>query len=82
MSSCEVDHPRHKRAPGRAAILAYLLRNAKLIGKDEAGRSVISLSVDDWLMDQLVTANSAAGRGHGAARSAPEATIVESARAA
>jgi hypothetical protein len=61
MSTRKVPNPGAKRGPGGAAILAYVLRNATLIGRDEAGRNVISLSIDDWLMAHLVAARAVAG---------------------
>jgi hypothetical protein len=82
MPTGKLANPGPNRSSGQAAVLAYLLQNAKLIGRDEIGRSVISLSVDDWLMDQLVAARTVGDRDHRAARSAPEVSILESAQAA
>jgi hypothetical protein len=55
--------------PDQAAILSYILQGAKLIGRDEDGHSVISLTVDDWLQEQLVAARAGVratgtSRGH------------------
>jgi hypothetical protein len=36
-----------------SGILKYLLQHATLIGRDAVGRSVISLPLNDWLLDQL-----------------------------
>ncbi|HEX2336856.1 MAG TPA: hypothetical protein VHI72_10305 [Hyphomicrobiaceae bacterium] len=38
-----------------SGILSYLLQHATLIGRDAVGRSIISLPLNDWLLDQLAT---------------------------
>ena len=81
MSTRKVPNPGAKRASGRAAILAYVLGNAKLIGRDEAGRNVISLSIDDWLMAQLVAARAMASPANCTAQFVPEVSAVESVQA-
>jgi hypothetical protein len=53
-----------------------------LIGRDEAGRNVISLSIDDCLTAQSVAARTMAIPANHAAQFVPEASAVESARAA
>jgi hypothetical protein len=40
---------------GESGILKYLLEHATLIGRDAVGRSIISLPLNDWLLDQLAT---------------------------
>jgi hypothetical protein len=82
MSTRRVPNPGAKRASGRAAILAYVLRNAKLIGRDDAGRNVISLSIDAWLMAQLVAAKAMASPANRTGQFVPEVSAVESARVA
>jgi hypothetical protein len=84
MSTRKVPNSRAKRGSGRAAIPAYVLRNAKLIGRDEAGRNVISLSIRDCLTAQSVAANDGDSvQSRSPIRAfVPEAGEVESARAA
>jgi hypothetical protein len=36
-----------------SGILKYLLQHATLTGRDAVGRSIISLPLNDWLLDQL-----------------------------
>jgi hypothetical protein len=38
-----------------SGILKYLLQHATLTGRDAVGRSIISLPLNDWLLDQLAT---------------------------
>jgi hypothetical protein len=38
--------------------LHHLLENGHIIGRDAAGRTVIQLAADDWLLDQLMTFDS------------------------
>ena len=37
------------------ALLHHLLETGDIIGKDAAGRTVIQLAADDWLLGQLMT---------------------------
>ena len=37
------------------ALLRHLLDAGDIVGRDEAGRTVIQLAADDWLLDQLMT---------------------------
>jgi hypothetical protein len=39
----------------KSGILKYLLQHATLTGRDAVGRSIISLPLTDWLLDQLAT---------------------------
>jgi hypothetical protein len=43
--------------PGAQArtTLHHLLEHGDVAGRDAAGRTVITLSLDDWLLDQLLT---------------------------
>jgi hypothetical protein len=36
------------------ALLHHLLDSGDIIGRDEAGRAVIQLAADDWLLEQLM----------------------------
>jgi hypothetical protein len=36
-------------------LLHHLLESGDIIGRDEAGRAVIQLTADDWLLEQLMT---------------------------
>jgi hypothetical protein len=36
-------------------ILQHLLEHGDIAGRDAAGRTVITLAVDDWLLDRLLT---------------------------
>ena len=45
------------RYPGMNRTLfsnSHLLENGDIIGRDEAGRTVIQLAADDWLLEQLM----------------------------
>jgi hypothetical protein len=68
MSTRKIPNPSAKRASGRVAIPAYVLRNAKLIGRDLTAQSVAAITM-------AIPANHAA-------LFVPEASAVESARAA
>lgn len=35
------------------ALLHYLLEGGDIVGRDAAGRTVIQLAADDWLLEQL-----------------------------
>src|SRR5918995_5629118 len=37
------------------ALLHHLLDRGDIIGRDSAGRAVIQLAADDWLLEQLLT---------------------------
>ena len=39
--------------PSESGSLKYLLQHATLTGRDAVGRSIISLPLNDWLLDQL-----------------------------
>ena len=43
--------------PGSEArtILHHLLAHGDIAGRDDAGRTLITLAVDDWLLDHLLT---------------------------
>jgi hypothetical protein len=45
----------HGRDPGAFArsVLHQLLRHGDIAGQDTAGRTVLQLAVDDWLLDEL-----------------------------
>jgi hypothetical protein len=36
------------------ALLHHLLEHGDLVGKDSAGRTVIKLAVDDWVLEKLM----------------------------
>lgn len=48
--------------PGAQArvLLHYLLDSGDIVGLDEAGRVVIQLAADDWVLEQLLTFDAAA----------------------
>jgi hypothetical protein len=39
----------------RRALLHHLLETGDVIGRDDAGRTVIQLAADDWLLERLLT---------------------------
>ena len=41
------------------AILHHLLQHSDVAGRDAVGRTVITLAVDDWLLDRLMTFDAA-----------------------
>jgi len=45
----------HGRDPGAFAksVLHHLLEQGDIAGRDAAGRIVLQLSIDDWLLDEL-----------------------------
>jgi hypothetical protein len=52
----------HGRDPGAFArsVLHYLLQHGDIAGRDAAGRTLLQLAVDDWLLDELCAFDAAA----------------------
>ena len=50
------------------ALLHHLLERGDIVGRDAAGRTVIQLAADDWLLEQLLSFDSHSLRGSGARR--------------
>jgi hypothetical protein len=36
------------------ALLHYVLKHGDVVGRDNAGRTIIQLAVDDWVLDKLM----------------------------
>jgi hypothetical protein len=41
-------------------LLHHLLQHGDFVGRDTAGRTIITLAVDDWLLEQLLTFDASA----------------------
>ena len=57
-----------------SGILKYLLQQATLTGRDAVGRNIISLPLNDWLLDQLRTLKGST-RSEGMVSSAENAAL-------
>ena len=57
-----------------SGILKYLLQHATLTGRDAVGRNIISLPLNDWLLDQLRTLKGST-RSEGMVSSAENAAL-------
>ena len=55
MNNMAADVIRWQELQSESGILKYLLQHATLTGRDALGRSIISLPLNDWLLDQLTT---------------------------
>jgi hypothetical protein len=56
--------------PGAQArgLLHHLLERGNIVGQDAAGRTVIQLAADDWLLEQLLSFDSCSGGSGGRRR--------------
>ena len=55
MNNMAADVIRWQELQSESGILKYLLQHATLTGRDAVGRSIISLPLNDWLLDQFTT---------------------------
>jgi hypothetical protein len=55
MNNMAADVIRWQELQSESGIVKYLLQHATLIGRDAVGRSIISLPLNDWLLNQLAT---------------------------
>jgi hypothetical protein len=54
------------------ALLHHLLEHGDVVGKDTAGRSIVQLAVDDWVLDKLLAFDADAGELEDGADAEPD----------
>jgi hypothetical protein len=69
MSIVPLPLPAHAEA---RALLNHLLEHGDIVGSDPAGRTVIQLAVDDWVLQKLMTFDAEATEFEGETNAEPD----------
>ena len=62
-------------APKRGVPPHHLLETGDIVGRDDAGRTVIQVAADDWLLEQLLTFDGGAEDLEDNADAEPDETV-------
>jgi hypothetical protein len=55
------------------ALLHYVLKHGDVVGRDNAGRTIIQLAVDDWVLDKLMGSDADAAEREDGGDAEPDA---------